>query len=78
MSPMTMPAFQEYLELHSYFGRDGLPRLDLAAFKRFDVEIAALVAKAPALDAEDVKRYVALQTLLLRERPKVKTLLSRR
>lgn len=71
-------AYQEYLELFDYFGRDGLPRLSAEEFAQYDGELAQLIEQAPGLEATDVQRFVALQQLLLRERPKIQSLLARR
>jgi hypothetical protein len=74
---MTM-AYQEYLELFDYFGRDGLPRLTVEEFAEYDRELTQLVARAHDLEAADAQRFLALQQLLLRERPTLKSLLSPR
>ncbi len=71
-------AYQEYLELFDYFGRDGLPRLSLEEFARYDGELGQLIDQAPDLQAEDAQRFLALQQLLLRERPKLQSLVARR
>lgn len=70
-------AYQEYLELYGYFGRD-LPRLTPAEFCELDAQLVALIDKAPELEGEEVERLLGLQALLFRERPKIETLLARR
>lgn len=70
-------AYQEYLELYGYFGRD-LPRLTPEEFSELDAQLVALIEKAPELEREEVERLLGLQALLFRERPKIETLLARR
>ncbi|MCB9556016.1 MAG: hypothetical protein H6707_07925 [Deltaproteobacteria bacterium] len=68
---MTTARYQEYLELFSYFGRDGLPRLNLVQFRALDAEFDQLLAAPRPLDPALIARVGELKALLLRDRPKL-------
>jgi len=67
--PDITAAFQEYLELYSYFGRGGLPKLSRDEFTEYAAEFEQLVAAPRPLADEKISRVAQLKSLLLRDRP---------
>ena len=65
-----LKAYQEYLELFEYFGRGGLPKLDMAEFTKLAEEFDEMVAQ-DAIEPEQIARLVELKELLLRDRPRL-------
>lgn len=66
--------YQEYLELFEYFGRGGMVRLRRVEFEALTAEIEALLALKRALTRAEAGRYLELQQLLFRERPRLSQL----
>lgn len=69
-------AYREYLELFTYFGRGGSPRLQRDEFEALSREFADLLAHRPNLSPEQTQRVIELRELLLSDRPRLKELLQ--
>lgn len=70
MDPKTHRRWLDYIEAFDYFGRGpDKKRLDLASWQELDVEYRELVTveRTGGLDAEGVRRLVALRRVLLRD-----------
>ena len=64
-----MKGYHEYLELHSYFARQGEPKLSRADFDALHAEYVALATKHPALTSDERARLSELKAALFRDKP---------
>jgi hypothetical protein len=61
--------YLEYLELHSYFAQRGQSKLSRSEFDLLVAEYVALVARHPALTADESGRLSELKAALFRDKP---------
>jgi hypothetical protein len=66
---MSMKGYHEYLELHSYFARNGEQRLTSVEFESADLELRELAARRIELADAERGRLGELMALLHRDKP---------